>query len=180
MLGGCVLSNSSLVALALAQRIALHVETLVPQGRARCLDIGCGDMRLVEAMQARKSRTEWRCIDVHDVPPEQRADARWRKYSQFDGRTIPFADGQFDVALLCDVLHGAPEDGARLLAEAGRVARHVLVKDHFTREAFVRLATEQHLFITAVDSGFDLVDRLPVRGPPLRPDWEFIAVLCHG
>ncbi len=162
---------------SLAQRVALHIESLVPRGRARCLDVGCGDMTLVEAMQARKSRTDWRCIDVHDVPPEQRDDARWRKYRQFDGRTIPFGDGEFDVALLCDVLHHAPEDAAALLAEAGRVARHVLVKDHFTREAFVRLATEQRLFITALDSGFDLVDRLPVPGALLRPDWQFIAVL---
>jgi 2-polyprenyl-3-methyl-5-hydroxy-6-metoxy-1,4-benzoquinol methylase len=174
---GYVLSNQSLV--ALAQRIALHIESLVPRGRARCLDIGCGDMTLVEAMKAQKSRTDWRCIDVHGVPvtAEQRDDARWRKYSQFDGRTIPFNDGEFDVALLCDVLHDAPDSGARLLAEAGRVARHVLVKDHFTREAFVRLATEQRLFITALDSGLDVVDRLPVPGALLRNDWQFIAVL---
>ena len=84
------MSNPPLV--TLAQRIALHIESLVPQGRARCLDIGCGDMTLVEAIQARKSRTEWRCIDVHGVPqaPELRDDARWRKYRQFDGRTIPY------------------------------------------------------------------------------------------
>ncbi len=175
--GGYVLFNPSLI--TLAQRIALHIESLVPQGRARCLDIGCGDMTLAEAIQARKSHTDWRCIDVHDVPqaPELRDDARWSKYLQFDGRTIPYGDAEFDVALLCDVLHHAPEDGARLLAEAGRVARHVLVKDHFTREAFVRLATEQRLVITALDSGLELSERLPVVAPLLRPDWQFIAVL---
>jgi SAM-dependent methyltransferase len=174
------LFNESVV--ALAQRVALHVESLVPRGRARCLDVGCGDMTLVEAVQAQKSRTDWRCIDVHPAPlrTEQRDDARWRKYSQFDGRTIPFDDGEFDVALLCDVLQHAPENAARLLAEAGRVARHVLVKDHFTREAFVRLATEQRLFITALDSGVDLHDPLPVPGALLRPDWQFIAVLRSG
>jgi SAM-dependent methyltransferase len=171
------LFNQPLV--TLAQRIALHIESLVPRGRARCLDVGCGDMTLVEAMQARKSRTDWRCIDVHDVPPEQRDDARWRKYSRFDGRTIPFGDGEFDIALLCDVLH-APADAARLLTEAARVARHVLLKDHFTREAFVRLAAEQRLCITALDSSVDLVDRLPVPGALLRPDWQFIAVLRSG
>ncbi len=173
--GGYVLVNQSL-----AQRIALHVESLVPRGRARCLDVGCADMTLVEAMQARKSRTEWRCIDVHDVPPEQRDDPRWRKYSRFDGRTIPFGDREFVVALLCDVLHPATADAARLLAEAARVARHVLVKDHFTREAFVQLAAEQRLFITALDSGLDPVERSPVPGALLRPDWQFIAVLRSG
>ncbi|RPI58788.1 MAG: methyltransferase domain-containing protein, partial [Lysobacterales bacterium] len=104
----------------------------------------------------------------------------WRKYSRFDGRTIPFADGEFDVALLCDVLHHAPEDAAQLLAEAARVARHVLVKDHFTREAFARLATEQRLFITALDADLVLDDGLPVPGALLRRDGQFIAVLRSG
>jgi 2-polyprenyl-3-methyl-5-hydroxy-6-metoxy-1,4-benzoquinol methylase len=164
----------------LAERIVLHIESLVPRGRARCLDVGCGDMTLVEAIQARKARTDWRCIDVHDVPSKQRDDARWLKYSRFDGRTIPFADGEFDVALLCDVLHHAPEDAAQLLAEAARVARHVLVKDHFTREAFARLATEQRLFVTALDAGLALDDGLPVSGALLHSDGQFIAVLRSG
>lgn len=194
----------------LAQRLALHIESLVPQGRARCLDVGCGDMTLAEAIQARTSRTDWRCIDVHRLPANFRNDERWSKYRRFDGRTIPYGDGEFDVVLLCDVLHHAPEDAARLLAEAGRVARCVLVKDHFeygpysrtmlrlmdfvgnwgygvsvpehyfTREAFVRLAAEQQLVITALDCGLDFYDHLPFVGALLRPDWQFIAVLRSG
>lgn len=171
---------------SLAQRIALHIESLVPRGRARCLDIGCGDMSLVEAIRSEnpKSRTDWQCIDVHGVPEASalRGDARWKNYRQFDGRTIPFGDGEFDVALLCDVLHQAPEDAAHLLAEAARVARHVLVKDHFTREAFARLATEQRLFITALDADLDrdLDDGLLVPGALLRRQGQFIAVLRSG
>lgn len=179
----------------LADRIALYVDSLVPQGRARCLDVGCGDMALAEAVEKRKSRTEWRCIDVHGLP-ELRNDACDLGYSRFDGRTIPHGDGEFDVALICDVLHHQPADAPRLLAEAARVARHVLVKDHFerkpysrvtlrlahliddkgrdagisprdfTHESFVRLASEQKLRITALDCELDLDERLP-----------FIAVL---
>ena len=190
----------------LAGRIALHIESLVPQGRARCLDIGCGDMRLAEAIEARAPHTEWRCIDVHPTPATAR-DARESKYRQFDGRTIPYADREFDVALLCDVLHDAPENAAQLLHEAGRVADCVLVKDsfedgpysrtmlrladligsggagarvphrYFTREGFVRLAAEQHLVMTALDSGLDLYEHMPVVGTLLRPDWQFLAVL---
>jgi SAM-dependent methyltransferase len=176
---------------ALADRLALHIESLVPRGRARCLDVGCGDMSLAEAVQARASRTSWRCIDVHGLPVGFGEDARWSKYRQFDGRRIPHADGEFDVALLCDVLHHAPEDAAELLAEAARVAGHVLVKDHFeygndggrvseryfTCEGFVRLANQQRLVITALDSGLGLHDRAPGMGTLLRPDWQFIAVL---
>jgi SAM-dependent methyltransferase len=191
----------------LAQRIALHVESFVPQGRIRCLDVGCGDMTLAEAIQERTSRTDWSCIDVHALPAELRRDARWSKYRRFDGRTIPYAEREFDVALLCDVLHHAPEDAPRLLAEAGRVARRVVVKDHFeygaysrtmlrlmdfvgnwgyginvpehyfTREAFARVATEQRLVITALDAGLDLYEHLPVVHTLLKPDWQFIAVL---
>ena len=178
----------------LADRIALHIESLVPQGRTRCLDIGRGDPTLAVAVQARASRTDWRCIDVQRMPAE----------------VSRRADGEFDVALLCDVLHNAPADAAKLLAEAGRVARHVLVKDnfeygpysrtmlqlvdfvgnrregvhvperYFTREGFVRLAAEQHLVITALDAELDLYEHLPGMGTLLRRDWQFIAVLrCH-
>lgn len=194
----------------LAERIALYVESLVPQGRVRCLDIGCGDMTLAEAVEARGSRTDWRCIDVHRLPPELSADARWRKYRSFDGRTIPHADGEFDVALLCDVLHHAPRDAPRLLTEAARVARHVLVKDHFehglysrtmlrlmdfvgnwgygvsvpqryfTRDGFTRLVREQGLRIARLDCGLDLYAHLPVARSLLRPHWQFIAVVRRG
>jgi SAM-dependent methyltransferase len=109
----------------------------VPQGRARCLDIGWGDMTPPRPCKS-ASRTDWRCIDVHGLPVGFREDARWSKYRQFDGRRIPHADGEFDVALLCDVLHHAPEDAAELLAEAGRVAKHVLVKDHFEYGTYSR------------------------------------------
>jgi len=193
----------------LAERIALHIESLVPQGRARCLDIGCGNMKLAEAIETRAPHTDWRCIDVHPAPAAVRDDVRKSKYRQFDGRTIPYADREFDVALLCDVLHHAPEDAAQLLAEAGRVADCVLVKDSFedgpysrsmlrladligsggtsarvperylTRERFVRLAAEQHLVMTALDSGLDLYEHMPIVGTLLRPDWQFIAVLRH-
>jgi SAM-dependent methyltransferase len=194
----------------LAHRLALHIESLVPQGRAHCLDIGCGDMTLAEAVEAKTWRTDWRCIDVHPLPAGYRSDKRWSKYRRFDGRTSPHADGEFDVALLCDVLHHAPEEAARLLAEAGRVARHVLVKDHFeygaysrtmlrlmdfvgnwgygvsvperyfSRTEFVRLAAEQKLHISALDCGLELYDHLPLVGTLLRPRWQFIAVLHTG
>jgi SAM-dependent methyltransferase len=192
---------------AIAERLAMHIESLVPQGQARCLDIGCGDMTIAEAVQEHASRTDWRCIDVHRLPPELRDDSRWGKYRSFDGRTIPYSDGEFDIALLCDVLHHAPDNAARLMAEAARVAKTLVVKDYFkrgpyagttlrpidfvgnwgygtsvpdwcfTREGFVRLAGEQQLVITAFDCGVELYERLPAARTVLRPDWHFVAVL---
>ncbi|RPI58357.1 MAG: methyltransferase domain-containing protein [Lysobacterales bacterium] len=192
----------------LAQRIAMHVESLVPRGRTRCLDIGYGDdTSLAEAVHENVSRTDWRCIDVNRHPARLRSEARWSKYGSVDGRTIPYGDGEFDVGLLCDVLHRAPDNAARLLAEAGRVARHVIVKDRFedgacsrtmlrvrkfvgnwsygvgvperylTRAEFVRLAAEQRLVITALDCGLDLHRHSSLARTLFRPDWHFIAVL---
>ena len=44
----------------------------------------------------------------------------------FDGKSIPFDDSSFDVALLLTVLHHC-HDPDRLLGEASRVARQVFV-----------------------------------------------------
>jgi hypothetical protein len=163
----------------LAKRMAMHIESLVPQGRAHCLDVACGDMTLAEEIHERVPRTIWRCID------------------SWEGQTIPHADQEFDVALVCDLLHDAPENAARLLAEASRVARHVLVKDHFeqgprallrvkdlvrqrylTREAFVRLVGDQGLVMTGLDCGLSRHEHLPVLRTVRKPD--FIAVLSRA
>jgi hypothetical protein len=188
----------------LAHRIALHIESLVPQGRARCLQVGCGDSSLAEAVQERVSRAEWSRLDVHRAAPNPSANAR-RRDSAFEGGAIPFGDDEFDVALLCDVLHDTPETAQRLLAEAARVAAHVLVKDrfepgpssptmlhadfvdgrryelcvpkrYFTRQAFAQVAAEQRLAITALDCDLDLHEHLPVVGATLSKS-QFIAAL---
>jgi hypothetical protein len=152
---------------AIAERIALHVESLAPQGRIDCLDLGLGDTTLADAVQQRVARTRWSCLDV---------------LVSFDGGTLPYEDGEFEVAVVCDVLQQAPEDAAPLLAEAARVAGHVVVevpKHRFTRETFVEIAAQERLVITALDCGLDLYERSPRAGALLQPEWQFIAVLAR-
>ncbi len=191
----------------LAQRIAAITTMLVPNGRARCLDIGCGDMTIAEAIQQHAPLSDWRCIDVHPLPSNLQGDPRWKRYAQFNGSDIPFSDQEFDAALLCDVLHHAPANMDRLLTEAGRVARYVIVKDHFEygpysrtmlrlmdfvgnwgygisvpkryvpRDEFVQLVAKQALSIQSFDCGLKLYEHLPVVRTLLLPDWHFIAVL---
>ena len=61
------------------------------------------------------------------------------------------------------------------LGEGGSVPER-----YFTREGFVRLAAQQDLVITALDSELDLYQHLPGMNTLLRRDWQFIAVLrCH-
>jgi hypothetical protein len=169
---------------ALADRIAMHIESLVPQGRAECLDIGTGDLTLAEAIDEQLLRTNWQSVDVNVAAPASNDD-RWSQWSRFDGRRLPYGNEEFDVALICDLLHRVPEDAPRLLVEAARVARYVLVKDrfhsgtgaqYFTQESFGRLVAEQGLVITALDCGLDRHDEPLVVGA-LRRDWPFIAVL---
>ena len=184
----------------LAQRIAMHIESLVPQGGARCLDIG-GDPALAEAVQEHARHTDWRCIGVHALTAEVRNG---------DGRIVPSEEREFDVALICDVLNRLPQNGAQLLEAAGRVAKRVLVKDYFehasysrtmlrprgladnrgeggsvpqhyfTPESFTRLTKELRFVITAFDGGLSLSEQAPVARTTLRPDSEFIAVLRRG
>ena len=152
---------------AIAKRIALHVESLAPQGRIDCLDLGLGDTTLADAIQQRVARTRWTCLDV---------------LVSLDGGTLPYEDGGFDVAVVCDVLEQAPDDAAPLLAEAARVAGHVVVevpKHRFTREMFVEIAAQERLVITALDCGLDLYERSPRAGALLQPEWQFIAVLAR-
>lgn len=191
----------------LAAALANHIRTLTGDTQTRCLDVGCGDMTIAEAVHALALNTDWRCIDVHPLPERLADDARWRKYRPFDGRTIPYSDSEFDVAVICDVLHHTPDNAASLLREAARVARYVLLKDHFeygrysrsmlrlmdfvgnwgygisvperyfTRSELARLAASQQLTIDRLDVGLELYSHLPVVRSVLRPSWQFIAVL---
>ncbi|WP_157962849.1 class I SAM-dependent methyltransferase [Chitinophaga deserti] len=167
-----------------------------------CLDIGCGDMQLSAGIHNMAGNTTWQCIDLH--PP--RGTAAHAQYQQYNGQTIPFANGAFDVALLADVLHHA-EDIPGLLREAGRVAHRLVVKDHFeygrysravlqamdfygnwangvpvpegyfTPETF-RIVCQRLGYRVAVQhTGIDLYAHLPVLGRILRPEWQFIAVI---
>src|SRR5688572_28038999 len=72
---------------ALANRSTLTIESLVPQSRARCLDLGRGDTTLADAVQARASRrTDWRCIDAQRMPTDFLKPAR---SANTDDYTIP-------------------------------------------------------------------------------------------
>lgn len=88
------------------------------------LDIGAGHGALGLEI-ANLLGASIRGVDVL-VQPDAAIDV-----TAYDGRTLPFDDATFDVALLSDVLHHAT-DPLQLLREALRVSRQgVVVKDHF-------------------------------------------------
>ncbi|MGH1339163.1 MAG: class I SAM-dependent methyltransferase [Aureispira sp.] len=112
---------------------ALLVQVLdtLPLDGVKLLDIGCGDMSIAENLMANKEGLQATCLDTYPLPEELKEETRWKKYVPFDGRTIPFEDKTFDVAVLCDVLHHDFEYAERLIQEAYRVAKYVVIKDHF-------------------------------------------------
>lgn len=194
----------------LAQRIADVIQEHRPGAPGlRCLDVGCGDMRLAEQVAALAPGTDWTCIDIHPLPAELGNDARWRKYRTFDGINIPFPDGHFDIILFADVLHHVQTNAPALLADAGRAGKAVVVKDHFersrwsrlmlraldfagnwgygvslpkryfTRQGFEDMAAEAGLRPLRIDAGLELYAHLPLIRLLLRPEWQFIALLAQ-
>jgi len=58
---------------------------------------------------------------------------------RFNGRSIPYGEGSFDVVMFIDVLHHAAEPMI-LLREAVRVARQmILIKDHLLKRSICLL-----------------------------------------
>jgi SAM-dependent methyltransferase len=106
-----------------ARVIAARLAKLLPAD-AYVLDVGCGDGEIAALIQSQRPDVTVRGVDVlvreHTRVPVE----------EFDGRTLPFADGSFDAVMFIDVLHHCqwPID---LLREARRVSRRaIVIKDH--------------------------------------------------
>jgi SAM-dependent methyltransferase len=106
-------------------RLAEALAPLVPPS-GRLLDVGCGDGSIAVAVMALRPDIEVEGVDVL-VRPDTRIPV-----AEYDGVTLPYADGSFDAVCFVDVLHHTDDPGA-LLGEAARVsAGPVIVKDHLT------------------------------------------------
>ena len=88
-----------------------HLDSLAPP--RRLLDLGAGEGFVGVAAQ----RATGAHVELCDVTDFNRTDLPHRIY---DGDTLPYADGSFDLVLLLFVLHHA-RDPERVLSEAHRV-----------------------------------------------------------
>ncbi len=101
--------------------------------RAAVLDIGCGDGTIGSLIAKLRPDVSIQGLEFL-VRPECKIACR-----AFDGSSLPFPDGSFDVCLFVDVLHHT-QDPAILLHEAVRVSRSfVLLKDHLDENIFDRM-----------------------------------------
>lgn len=93
-------------------------------GIRRILDVGCGHAYVTRALQEKFPQLEFSGVDV-----KVRSGAAI-PVVEYDGKTLPFADGTFDAVMLVDVLHHT-DNPVETLRECVRVAKQfVLVKDH--------------------------------------------------
>jgi len=117
----------------LSDEIGRTIESLFPDDNrtVRALDVGCGDMTIVETITTKRPGIEWTCTDIHELPAHLSKTEKWKKYRQFNGSTLPFSDSAFDAVLFSDVLHHCLPLAPALLREAARTGRFVIVKDHF-------------------------------------------------
>ncbi len=102
--------------------LARHIAALLPPD-ASVLDIGCGDGEVATEILRLRPDLSVQGIDVLKRPKAA------IPVMAFDGENIPLADGAVDAAILVDVLHHT-EDPAVLLAEAKRVSKAIVIKDH--------------------------------------------------
>ncbi len=109
-----------------------HVLALTPMplraGDPRVLDIGCGDGALIAELARREPGWRFAGVEIAEAAVElaagrcPRADVR-----AYDGETLPWEAGAFELAVLSHVLEHVP-DPASVLAEAARVAAYVIVE----------------------------------------------------
>ena len=99
------------------------IAAMLPE-RATVLDVGCGSGDLAAALGLLKPGLDIKGVDVLVRP------AAAIPVKEFDGRHLPYPDQAFDYAIVVDVLHHT-DDPAALLKEVARVARRVVIKDHY-------------------------------------------------
>lgn len=115
------------------------------EGDRRVLDVGGGTGVIAQTISDLFPVDRVVSVDVED----RFLPTLTIEHAAFDGRRLPFADGEFDCVVFNNVIHHVqPQDRVALLRECRRVAPTgaVFVKDHL---AETRL---DHLRLTALDA----------------------------
>jgi SAM-dependent methyltransferase len=132
------------------------------------LDVGCGVGSIHPLLRGMVNRLSG--VDVSSASIAQaRADNTDVDYRAFDGRSLPFEDGGFDLATaICVMHHVAPAEWAHFIREMRRVVRPgglVCVIEHNPLNLLTRLAVSRCEFDReAVLLGAGTVRKLLVEG----------------
>lgn len=105
-----------------------HVAESIPPN-SRILDIGCGSGQLAAGVMALRPDVHIEGLDLRSVTNAS------VPIHYYDGDSIPFPDGSWDVCMAIDVLHHC-EAPHRTLREMNRVSSaKLLIKDHIADTA---------------------------------------------
>jgi ubiquinone/menaquinone biosynthesis C-methylase UbiE len=99
---------------------------LLPLGRRRVLDVGCGSGGLLRMLEQLGGRASFAGVDLGaDRLASARAQAPHHAFARADGARLPFSDAAFDLVCQSTVLSSILDAGARGLvaAEMARVLR---------------------------------------------------------
>jgi SAM-dependent methyltransferase len=90
------------------------------QGPWRVLDLGCGAGESVALFRARDPEVHWVGLDVPASPEARERTRRDARFETYDGMSMPFEDGAFDLVYCKQVLEHVRHPDP-LLAEVHRV-----------------------------------------------------------
>jgi SAM-dependent methyltransferase len=146
----------------------------------RLLDYGCGTGTLMRLLRAKGLHAEMTGCDLSQVMLDE-ARRLWQEgdapalHRVPAGRT-PFADGAFDLTILCCVLHHVvPADRPGVFAELARVTRpggRVVVFEHNPFNPLTQLVVRR----CPIDAGVRLLSCEETRRGLSRAHWRALAV----
>jgi SAM-dependent methyltransferase len=114
-----------------AQEKVRNIQTLCAEiPHDRILDIGSGEGSILQGLSDRNFGLSFCSLEISESAVRtirERKIAKLKECSLFDGYTIPYADGAFDLAILSHVVEHV-EYPRRLLQEASRTARFIFVE----------------------------------------------------
>lgn len=161
----------------LADRYAERAIGRPERGPWRVLDLGCGTGDSVDVFRARDPEVQWVGIDVPGSPEARFRSRRDARFESFDGVSMPFEEGAFDLVYCKQVLEHVrrPEpllaEVRRVLAPGGWFAGstsqlepyHSLSLWNYTPVGMVRLLEQAGLHAVELRPGIDALTMIAWR-----------------
>lgn len=135
-------------------------------GAPRVLDLGCGAGHSVDRFRALEPDVRWVGVDIAESPEvsgRTRADAA---FATFDGESLPFEDGSFDLVWCKQVLEhvrrpiGLIDEAARVLAPGGLFCGSTSQMEPFHSRS-TQNPTPYGLTLTLRDAGLEVRELRP-------------------